>query len=339
MNTLLLKQCIRPVDSEKDKHLPHFSHSRFEVFETCEIRYDLQYNQNKRSEDTTLALEIGTLTHKILEEKGKMLFNGKSVDYDILKDILLNGCVEFDENKNETFVIRGLKDLKKSYFEEWYQPDNASGLSYEEKIKNFIEVLYTEMEDDDWKPIYFELPFEFVWRDKFIIHGFIDRVDEKNGNYRVVDYKSSKKVFDSKKLPTAQQMGIYGIALLNLFGKLPKEYKYRFTLINDTQYAMSKNWETRLIKRLDKIFESIAESEHNQIYKPSPSPLCYYCPYCENNPHAKEYAKECQYYSLWKPDNKIFSVNRQYEEGDLSKTENSIKLNNNVKSVERRLIF
>jgi RecB family exonuclease len=208
-------------------------------------------------------------------------------------------------------------------------------MSYDDKLKKFDEVLHTEMEDDNWKPIYFELPFEFVWRDKYIVSGFIDRVDEKDGEYRVVDYKSSKKVFDSKKLPTAQQMCIYGVAILNMFGKLPKEYKYRFTLINEEQYALTKNWETRLIKKLDKIFDSIAESDNSEIYKPSPSPLCYYCPYCINNPNAKEYSRECEYYSLWKPDNKTFEVNRQFNVDDLKNNVNYTKLN----SKERKLIF
>ena len=331
MNTKLLKECIRLVDPVKDKDLPRFSHSKLEVYENCITRYDLQYNQKKRSNDTTLALESGTLTHKVLEEKGKMLLEGKRVDYDKLNDILQNGCTE-DKEK-----IRGLKELKKAYFEEWYQADNASGMTYDDKIKKFEKVLHTEMEDDEWKPAYFELPFEFVWRDKYVISGFIDRVDEKDGEYRVADYKSSKKVFDTKKLPTAQQMGIYGCAILCMFGKLPKEYKYRFTLIDEEQYALTKNWETRLIKKLDKVFDSIAESDRTGVYKPSPSPLCYYCPYCQNNPNAKEYSRECEYYSLWEPNNKTFAVNKQFEANDLNNNSNTTKLNTNNK--ERKLIF
>lgn len=333
MNSLLLQQCIRPVDPVKDTNLPRFSHSKLEVYENCVKRYDIQYNQKKRSDDTTLALEIGTLTHKVLEEKGKMLLEGKAVDYDKLNDILQNGCTETDEKTQEE--IRGLKALKRSYFEEWYQGDNASGMSYEDKMKKFNDVLRSEMEDDDWKPVYFELPFEFVWREKYIVHGFIDRVDEKDGEYRVCDYKTSKKVFDTKKLSTAQQMGIYGCAILNESGKLPKEYKYRFTLIDDEQYALTKNWETRLIKKLDKVFEAIVESDNTKMYKPSPSPLCYYCPYCENNPNAKEFSRECEYYSLWKPDSKTFAVNKAFDET----AENSTKLNATSKNKERKLIF
>lgn len=332
MNELLLQQCIRPVDLERDKDLPRFSHSKLEVYENCVARYDLQYNQKKRSNDTTLPLEIGGLCHKVLEEKGKMLLEGKEVDYDALNAILLNGCVETDEKTKEE--IRGLKDLKRSYFEEWYQSDNASGMNYDDKMKKFDEVLHTEMEDDEWTPLYFELPFAFVWRDKYIISGFIDRVDEKDGEYRVCDYKTSKKVFDTKKLATAQQMGIYGCALLCMFYKLPKEFLYRFILINEEQYAMTKNWETRLIKKLDKVFDAIAKSDETGVYKPSPSPLCHWCPYSATNPNAKEFATECKYYSLWKPDNKSFAVNKVFDEN----AEKTTKLNAS-ENKERKLFF
>ena len=88
MNLLLLQQCVRPVDPIKDKDLPRFSHSKLEVYENCIARYNLQYNQKKRSNDTTLSLEIGTLTHKILEEKGakKLVYTHVSMPMTAISD-------------------------------------------------------------------------------------------------------------------------------------------------------------------------------------------------------------------------------------------------------------
>lgn len=311
MSIELLKQCVRLVDPEKDKDLPRFSHSKLEVYENCKTRYDLQYNQGKRTNDTSLALEIGTLCHKVLEEKGKMIVEQDSVDYDKLYDLLYNGCVETDEKTRET--IRGVNDLKKTYFEEWYSADNASGMNYDEKLIKFNEVLHNEMQEDDWVPVYFELPFEFVWKDKYIISGFIDRIDKKGEEYRVCDYKTSKRIFDTKKLPTAQQMAIYGCAILAMFDKLPSEYLYRFILINESQKALTIGWIKRFIKKLDKVFDSIEESATTHVYAPSPSPLCFYCNYCCNNPNAKDFKNDCEYYSLWTPENKVFSVNKEFD--------------------------
>lgn len=324
MSVELLKERIRLVDPEQDQNLPRFSHSKLEVYENCKARYDLQYNQKKRSNDTSLALEMGTICHRVLEEKGNRITKRLPVDYERLNDILEEGFEETDEES----AIRGIRELKRVYFEEWYKADNASGMNYDEKLIKFNGVLHSEMEDDDWTPMYFELPFEFVWDNKYIIHGFIDRIDKKGEEYRVVDYKTSKKIFDKKKIPTAQQMAIYGCAILAMFNKLPSEYLYRFILINESQKALTLGWEKRFIKKLDKVFAAIEESDATQIYKPSPSQLCFYCNYCCNNPNAKEFKNECEYYSLWTPDNKVFSVNKEF---DPNKKE--------IKEEKRKLIF
>ena len=143
-----------------------------------------------------------------------------------------------------------------------------------------------------------------------MISGFIDRIDEKEGNLRTVDYKTSKKVYEQSKLATSLQFGIYALAILNDFGKLPIESKYRFILIDQSQYALTKGWEERLIKALDKLFEEIEGNENSGIWAPKPTPLCHWCNYCEHNPDANDYKHECEYFSLWTPTNKTFKTNK-----------------------------
>ena len=67
-----LKDFVRPV-TEKDRAiLPTYSHSKLEVFENCPYRYALQYEQGKRSSETTLALELGTICHRVYEIASQM---------------------------------------------------------------------------------------------------------------------------------------------------------------------------------------------------------------------------------------------------------------------------
>jgi ATP-dependent helicase/DNAse subunit B len=331
MNEAILKPYIRAVDPEKDKDLPIFSHSSLEQFVNCPYAYNLKYNEDKRSEDTTLALELGSLLHKILEIKGHWVHLGVDIDFDKLYNIIESGYEEQDEKTSEK--LRGVKALKRSYFENWYAKDNASGMTYEEKLKIFKStVLQNEMTDDEWKPVYFELPFEFVWNNRCIIHGFIDRVDIKDGEFRVVDYKTSKKVFDDSKVKTSQQFGIYACAILNMFGKLPIEYEYDFILLNQKQQAMSTGWEKRFIKKIEKILDAINKCNESKIFSPKPCPLCYYCNYCANNPNAKEYQHECIYFSLWTPTEKSFSVNEEFNILDFRKNKEKSK-------TEKRKIF
>lgn len=296
--------------TENDRELPVFSYSKIEVFKNCPLQYRFKYIEKKYSQDTSLALELGSLCHYVLESKGKMIVSGQSADYEKLNDILMNGVTETDEKTKEKLL--GVRQLKRKYFEVWHKADNASGASYEDKIKIFNQVLHNDMEDTDWKPVYFEMPFEFVWDNKVILKGFIDRIDVKENQYRTIDYKTSKKVYEQSKLATSLQFGIYALAILNEFGVLPTESIYRFILIDDEQYALTKGWEKRLIKALDKVFGDIATSEKKEVFIPKPSPLCHWCNFCRTNPEATIYRNECEYFSKWTPTQKTFEVNKKW---------------------------
>ena len=300
---------IRPV-TDDDKNLPVFSYSKMEVFKNCPLQYRYKYIEKKYSQDTSIALELGSLCHYVLEQKGKMIVSGETVDYEKLNNILMNGVTETDEKTKEELL--GINQLKRKYFEVWHEADNASGASYDEKIKLFDKVLHNEMEETDWKPTYFEKPFEFVWDNKVILKGFIDRIDTKDGQYRTVDYKTSKKVYEQSKLATSLQFGVYALAILNEFGVLPIESEYRFILIDDKQYALTKGWENRLIKAMDKVFGDIEASEKKSVFVPKPSPLCHWCNFCQTNPEATIYRNECEYFSKWTPTQKTFEVNKKW---------------------------
>ena len=300
---------IRPV-TDDDKNLPVFSYSKMEVFKNCPLQYRYKYIEKKYSQDTSIALELGSLCHYVLEQKGKMIVSGETVDYEKLNDILMNGVTETDEKTKEELL--GVNQLKRKYFEVWHEADNASGASYDEKIKLFDKVLHDEMEETDWKPTYFEKPFEFVWDNKVILKGFIDRIDTKDGQYKTVDYKTSKKVYEQSKLATSLQFGVYALAILNEFGVLPIESEYRFILIDDKQYALTKGWENRLIKAMDKVFGDIEASEKKSVFVPKPSPLCHWCNFCQTNPEATIYRNECEYFSTWTPTQKTFEVNKKW---------------------------
>lgn len=324
MNEGYLISKVRNVTEEDRKKLPTFSYSKMDVFKNCPFQYNKKYNEGMYTSDTSIALELGSLCHYVLEQKGKMIVSGQEIDYGMLQGILQNGVTVTDEKTKEQ--IPGVIQLKKKYFDIWWENDNASGMTYEEKMLVFDKVLHKEMEDDDWIPAYFELPFEFVWDNRVIIKGFIDRIDTRNGDFRTVDYKTSKKVYDSSKLATSLQFGIYALAILTNFGVLPTESKYRFILLDNNQYALTKGWEKRLIKALDKIFDQIDDCEQKGLWKPNPTPLCHWCNFCKHNPDAHEFKDECEYFSLWTPVNKSFAVNKEWNPEEIKSAETKRKL-------------
>lgn len=332
MSEVLLNK-IRPVKDSDRGALPTCSYSKLDTYKSCPMQYHKKYNEKKFTKDTSIALELGSLCHYVLEQKGKKLVEKQllsTTDYDVLNEILLDGVTTIDEKTKER--IPGVTDIRKKYFETWYEPDNASGKTYSDKMLVFNKILLSEMEENDgWEPFLFEHHFEFVYDNRVIIQGFIDRVDKKGDDYRTVDYKTSKKVYDKSKLTTSLQFGIYALAILLEFGRTPVESMYRFILIDDKQYALTKGWEKRLIKALDKIFDDIENNEKVGIWIPKPTPLCHWCNYCSHNPDAHQYKDECQYYSLWTPTNKTFATNCEFDVNAL----NTPKLN----TTERKLIF
>ena len=99
----LLKR-IRPVTEEDRKNLPVFSYSKLEVFKNCPLQYRYKYIEKKYSQDTSIALELGSLCHYVLERKGHMIVNGEVIDYELLNDLLANGVKETDEKTKEELI-------------------------------------------------------------------------------------------------------------------------------------------------------------------------------------------------------------------------------------------
>lgn len=315
MNEEILKPYVRPVTDEDRKRLPKYSYSKIETFLHCPMSFNYKYGQEMYSSDTSIALELGSLCHYVLEQKGKCIITNNTINYNDLQNILVHGTINTDEKTKEHLL--GIEELKKKYWEVWYEPD-SEGNTYNDKLNIFENVLYSEMnpeKDFDWCPVALEQNFEYVWDDRAIIHGFIDRIDMSRNDQNLVktiDYKTSKKVYDNSKLATSLQFGFYACAILNTYGILPSENEYHFVFLDKIQKALTKGWEKRFIKKVTKTFDAIDENTKSGIWSPNPSPLCAWCNFSVTNPNATEYKDICNYYSLWTPTNKTFEVNKKW---------------------------
>lgn len=323
-----ISQKIRQV-TEEDRNLPYLSYSKESNFDNCPLNHKLKYVDKNFSRKSSLPMEIGSILHKSLELKGRMIMDGKDVDYDYLKNITEEGYLETDE-KSDNHIL-GIKDLKKKYFEDFFTADSKSGMNYLEKMKIFYDrVLPTRIEDEIWTPIAVEQKFEFVYDNRVILHGFIDRVDKnEEGQLRITDYKSSKAVFRDEDIKTPMQHVIYDLACIHLYGQPATDHVYDFILIDAVQGAnegvCSKGYLNRGIKKLDKVLNQMDEMSRTGNYPPKPSPLCYWCPYHSTSPNADpKYAGLCQYHSLWTPERKTFAVLNTY--GETIKKETKRKL-------------
>ena len=334
-----LKDYVRPVTEEDRNKLPTYSHSKLEVYENCPYRYGLQYEQGKRSDETTLALELGTVCHKVYETASQLwrqeTVNYNEINYDDLKFLLEYG--DTDEK------ISGIKDLSKKYFEEWYEPD-SEGHTYSWKMGQFDKGLHEYVEGfnyNGWIPFKEEYDFEFVFNNRAIIHGFIDAIlINAEGDLKCIDFKTSKKLFPDNKIPTSQQFSIYCMGMLNDFGKLPVQCDYKFILLNQEQNALTTGFAKRIVKKLNTVLDNIDKNSKDEVWIPSPTPLCFWCSYSSTNPKAVQYKNECEYYSLWTPTEKKWDVNKRFNALDLTKDKHVNKIGDDSKEKkQRKLIF
>ena len=334
-----LKDYVRPVTEEDRNKLPTYSHSKLEVYENCPYRYGLQYEQGKRSDETTLALELGTVCHKVYETASQLwrqeTVNYNEINYDDLKFLLEYG--DTDEK------ISGIKDLSKKYFEEWYEPD-SEGHTYSWKMGQFDKGLHEYVEGfnyNGWIPFKEEYDFEFVFNNRAIIHGFIDAIlINAEGDLKCIDFKTSKKLFPDNKIPTSQQFSIYCMGMLNNFGKLPVQCDYKFILLNQEQNALTTGFAKRIVKKLNNVLDNIDKNSENGVFIPSPTPLCFWCSYSSTNPKAVQYKNECEYYSLWTPTEKKWDVNERFNALDLTNDKHVNKIEDDSKEKkQRKLIF
>ena len=280
------------------------------------MKFKLKYIDKNFEQSDAIHLDLGTLLHKILELKYQYMIKSQSVDYEYLASVLENGVLDDESDKDQGTFIMGLQQIKEKYgLEKFTEVDEKSGLSYEDKLYIFEEYLKNDELGEGWKVLATELEFEFDFEDRVIFGGFIDRIDiNESGDLRVVDYKSSNKVFADKDLTTPLQMMIYALACENLYGKTPIEFQYDMILLGEKQFACTKGYYNRGLKKINKTLDEIDWFKSIDDWKPKPTPLCHWCEFCENNPNSVWTTNYlCEYYSLWTPDRKTFAVNKEYK--------------------------
>lgn len=305
--------------------LEKFSYSKLDTFDQCKRKYKLKYIDKHRANESAMALEIGSIGHKGEEIKGRCLINGENPDYDYIENVVMNG-IEEKTDKDNCF-INGINQIKTKYFNEYFTKCNKTGMTYDEKLKIYFNNLRNKQMDKDWNVLAVEQHFEFIYNDRCIIHGFIDRIDyNSKGELRVLDYKTSKQIYKDDKIKTPLQMVIYALACKNLYGKIPIEFVYDFIFLGEEQYACSNGYLARGEKKLNKLLDSINDCVLTNEFSPNPTPLCYWCDYAKHTPLSSANTKMlCDYYLLWTPNCKNFNKNREYIAGGMNEIKNPFR--------------
>jgi hypothetical protein len=280
------------------------SYSRIDTL-SCPLKYKIKYIDKNYPKGDSLALNLGSLCHKGLELK----YQGENIN--TVWNKIINGC------EDNGVKLLGIKDLKTEYPFDFEEVNEKSGLTYKDKLNTYKNKLFNEELEEDWEVIGTEVEFLILFNNKALIKGFIDRVDKNitTGEIRVIDYKTNNKEFEKAKLATPLQMYIYSLACYKMYGQYPSECIYDLIFLDKKQVGGTKGYLKRGFDKLNKLLDEIIYYQEigTEQMIPKPTPLCFWCDYCRQNPNSlDEKFHLCEYYSLWTPYEKTFKVNKDW---------------------------
>lgn len=298
-------------------YVPKFSYSKLNTYDSCGFKYKLIYEDHHYTFTDSLATELGTLIHWVEEHIALDIMAGKEIDYAKFKNDFQTINIPKTSPKDNDGGIYGIEILQQKYPEDFFSV-KENGKSYADKCEQYLETGIYRLENYLKANPNVELKsveqFFSIDYNGYTLSGYIDRLlyDKEHNIYIIEDLKTKDHPFRDQELITPMQFVIYALAVESMFGvdENSIECAYNLPLCELRQPAGTKGFIGRGKKKLDKWFEGIK----NKDYTASPSPLCYWCAFCPNNPTQPEEGKRlCPYYSLWTPNNKNFKVAHEWE--------------------------
>lgn len=231
-----------------------FSPSQLDSYEQCPRMYKYS-NILKIPQPPAEHLYFGSSIHKIFEILVNMKQEGKEINEEIALEIL------------------------KKYWQPWHYKNEVQEQRDFEKakaeVKNFLE-----FEKQQKGKTLTEEKFNLSINGSEVF-GKIDRIDEMNGEIRVIDYKTGKTTKTKNKLAEDIQMLLYAIAVEKQFGKLPKKLAHFYpnpeAKTNYTEVALNQDMIKEGRSRIEGIMENVLDEKFPKTDNHCP----FFCPYKE----------------------------------------------------------
>jgi len=248
--------------------MPQYSHSKLSTFEQCLQKYKFRYIDKIVVPGKSVEAFLGSMVHKALEWLYKEIkshpYSSEPPTVDALitefsnqwiqnynpDDIIINNNLDAKEYFN-----MGVKFLLDYYLR--HKPFKDNTLEVEKRIS----ITLGEIE-------------------KYRIIGFIDRLvyNTKTGEYEVHDYKTGKNLPKKENVDKDRQLGIYSMAIKDLYGK-DKKVKLIWHYLAFDKEIHSTRTNEQLSQLKDATIALIKKVEETTSFPPSPSKLCDYCEY------------------------------------------------------------
>ena len=274
------------------KPLDRYSYSKISTYHQCPMKFKIHYLDKNFLFSESIATEFGTLVHATEETIALALQAKIPINYIELKNKFILGC----------------RKLAHKYPEDWVKLDK-SNRTYTEKMYTYLDSSIYRLEQfmvdhPDLEIIGIEQKFEYDYDGVHSFTGSIDRVflNKITGEILIQDIKTWPVPAQNSELKAPAQFTVYAMAAQQLWEAEADKIKceYDLPLCNLRQASFSKDIIADGRPQLDKWFAGITKGN----FKPSPSPLCYFCQYCPGSPsYAGDGKVLCPYHSLWTREN------------------------------------
>lgn len=301
---------------------PMYSFSRIQLYKQCPLRYKYRYIDDIRSEfEETADTVLGTATHAALEF---LYQQHNSFKLATLDEVLAfyqeqwNQKIQYFKDAGQELEVKTKWQTLDDYIARW----KHYLISYYENntpISDEIKIVGTELK------IYFEVEegIKFQWA--------IDRLDKVWDEFIINDYKTNKSLPPEDKESLQDQLTLYGIWVLQHYGKYLTSLKARLHLlhfetidewiVDESRLADIKQKVTTLVRDIESSKKKLDKWEKN-AFPPTQNSLCRFCEYqpmCPLFAHmyaADEVASELSAETIRSLVDKYWTLNEQKKEAE-----------------------
>lgn len=226
----------------------HISFSQIRTYQRCPRLWFLEKMMGHESPETP-AMALGKCVHLALANYTKMYMENHIHSKEDMQLAWREAVKDVDE-------IKGLLAFE----------DYSRGASY------LSQLLDTDLLYLDWAC---NVEYEFrVQFDDVTVEGRIDRVDDMNGVYRLVDYKSGFQIIDHDTVDTDLQLALYAAAWQDVTGVHTDDIRVAMLDVRTLTYAETVKTEEELDAIRDYVIDCARRIKADKEFEPTPGDSC-----------------------------------------------------------------
>jgi putative RecB family exonuclease len=266
------------VHSDNHKNMPAYSYSKIGAYKDCPYVWKKRYIDRVPSKPKPF-FDFGHAIHSTFE----IFFSPKHKiewDYEALLELY-----EYFFNNFQN----GYKDeeQKSAYYEDGLKMINTY---YNRYIKDLKMYKAYDVEK------YFEVPIN----NKFLLNGFIDRIDKlKDETYEVLDYKTEPTLREQSKVDKDEQLSIYYWVLKNIYKMTVSKLsllmlKFDKKIVTERQDEDMKGIIKDMIDTVNEIENKkdlFEKKKDEKLFQPKINKYCLGCDFLDNCPLKEEIKK------------------------------------------------